>query len=173
MKSYPNILIVSGTGRNTGKTTLVCSIIKKFSKEQEIVAVKITPHFYDFTPENALVINDRFVISEEKNVESTKDSSLMLKSGAKKVYFIQVFDNNLEEAFNKLLNLIDENSLIICESARLRKHIKPGVFVLMNNKETFEKNSDLAQYADIVSSFDTIIETERRIAIKNKSFTFL
>jgi len=43
---YPNILLVSGNGRNSGKTTLACKIIERFSKDHEITGLKISPHFH-------------------------------------------------------------------------------------------------------------------------------
>lgn len=167
MQEYPNLLLVSGTGRNTGKTTLVCSILKKFSFQHKIIAIKITPHFHDVNQEFIIFKNENYIISEENNINTKKDSSLMLKNGASKVYFVQVLDDFLEEAISFLLNYINENILIVCESARLRKIIKPGVFILLNSKNEIEKNKDLISFADKIATIENIETIIESLSFKN------
>ena len=169
-KEYPNLLLVSGTGRNTGKTTLVCSILKKFSDSNKIIAIKITPHFHDVNQEFIILKNEHYVISEENNINTKKDTSLMLKNGASKVYFVQVLDIFLEEAINYLLNYINSDSLIVCESARLRKVIVPGVFILLNSKNDIEKNKDLISFADKIATIENIETIIDSLTLKNNSW---
>lgn len=42
MMKLQNMLIIGGASRNVGKTELVCSLIKKFSREREIITLKIS-----------------------------------------------------------------------------------------------------------------------------------
>ena len=46
MKEFKNILLVSGAGRNCGKTTVACNIIGQLKKEGQVIGLKITPHFH-------------------------------------------------------------------------------------------------------------------------------
>ena len=55
---HPNILTIAGTGRNVGKTTLACSIIKKMALNARITAIKITPHFHKVDYQAMLIKKD-------------------------------------------------------------------------------------------------------------------
>lgn len=129
----PNLLLIAGTGTKSGKTSIACRIIEQFSNIN-ITAVKISPHFHETTP--GLIPEyetDGYSIYEETNRNTNKDTSRMLKSGAGRVYFAKVWDDQLFEVFNKILKLISENTPVICESPALRNFVEPGVFIIMTS----------------------------------------
>ncbi len=150
----PQLLIIAGTGRNTGKTTIACEIIRRFSPEKSIIALKITPHFHkNIQSGKVLADNENFYIAEETNSTTGKDSSLMLKAGATISYFIMTTDEFLEEAFGEILNFIPSDSMLICESGGLRHHVIPGLFLMMKNNvpgEIKQRAEKLIQLADRV-----------------------
>ena len=75
MKQWPNMLLVAGTGRNVGKTTFVCRIISNISKNQPIIAIKITSHIHELCSScNILFQLPNLIIAEEKSTTSYKDS---------------------------------------------------------------------------------------------------
>lgn len=154
----PQLLLVAGTGRNTGKTTFACQILRKFSPVKSIVSIKITPHFHKNIQSGKVILQtNNLYIAEETDSTATKDSSLMLKSGAEKSFFVMATDQNLMEAFQKILQLIPPNSFIICESGGLRHHIIPGLFFMMNKTEVEKIKPDaekLKLLADRVITFD-------------------
>ncbi len=156
--NYPNILIISGNGRNSGKTSLACKIIERFALDHDIVGIKISPHFHHTDTDEKIIANeDDYIILQENNNTSGKDSSRMLEAGAKKVYYIQVNDKNLDKAFNKVIKKTNRNSLIICESGGLRRKIDPGIFLLLSQKDTNEFKpgvKDLLGLANRVVTFD-------------------
>ena len=128
-----NLLIIAGTGTNSGKTSLACRIIESFP-DLKITAIKITPHFHETTP--GLVLKSEqegFVVYEETNGDSSKDTSRMIKAGAAKVYFAKVKDNKLFEAFIEIMKEVPAGTPIICESPALRNFVEPGVFVIMTS----------------------------------------
>ena len=130
MKS-DNLLLVTGSGRNSGKTTIVCKIIEQFS-HLGIVAVKISPHFH--SPSGGLIHlsgKPGFNIFEETDRNSLKDTSRMLQSGARKVYFIQSGEEYLNEAFSIVYKSIASGNPVICESPALINYIKPELFIIM------------------------------------------
>ncbi len=130
-ESYPNILLIAGDGRNVGKTTLACKIINKFSWENEITGLKITPHFHPLKETDKVIAkNEKFVLIQEQNTESQKDSSLMLQSGASQVFYLQVQDEHLSDAFKSVVELVGD-APIVCESGGLGKIITPGVFLFV------------------------------------------
>ena len=151
MKSAPKTIIISGTTRNIGKTTFACQLIKKY-KSEGVIAIKLSPHFHNLNSDAVVVANnDDFIIAKEHRIDSNKDSSRMLKAGAKEVYFIIVEDENLQKLVDYLENIIDFNSRIIIESAAIRRCIKPQLFYLVYNTDNpniKSKNIDLESYID-------------------------
>jgi hypothetical protein len=150
MKNIPNLLLIAGTGRNTGKTTLACSIIKRFSANIQVVGLKISPHFHGGTKSlKAITANKNFNIYEETSLTSGKDSSLMLKAGAVKVYYIEVLDEHLKTAFREFLDILPSKTPIVCESPALINYVKPGVFFIVDNKNNTKKKKEIFQKKDI------------------------
>jgi hypothetical protein len=131
----PNLVIVAGDGRNSGKTSMCRKIITE-SGTSAISAIKISPHFH--APGEGLVLiseNEEFAVYEETNSCTGKDSSEMLRAGAEKVYYLQVTDGSTASAFKKVLSYIPSGSPIICESPSLIRHFEPGVFIIMVSED--------------------------------------
>jgi len=138
-----NLLIIAGTGTKSGKTSLACRIIEQF-KDLEITAIKITPHFHETT--SGLIVKSEesgYAIYEETNSETSKDTSRMLKSGAKKVWFAKVWDNQLLHVFNEIMKDVPAGTPVICESPALRNFVEPGLFVIITS-ETTNKLKDIS-----------------------------
>ncbi len=151
-EKFDNIILIAGSGRNVGKTTLGCKIIRAV-KKQKIVTVKITPHFHEAT--SGLIEIEKgsgWIISEETNVSTKKDSSLFLKNGAKKSYFIQAKEDKLGEAFNAIKILLAKEKLVIIESAALHKIIEPALFIfILSDGKTIEKEIEpTLEKADLI-----------------------
>jgi hypothetical protein len=146
--NIPNLLIIAGTGNKSGKTSIACRIIESFP-ELNMTAIKITPHFHE-TTEGLIVINegDGYSIYLETNRESNKDTSRMLKAGAEKVYFAEVWDNKLLNAFSCILEMIPEGTPIICESPALRDFTAPGVFIIMSS-DTMRNKKNIKHLQDL------------------------
>ena len=147
----PNLIIVAGDGRNSGKTSMCRRIIRE-SGATGISAIKISPHFHD--PGEGLVQiseNEEFALYEETNSKTGKDSSEMLRAGAEKVYYIQVTDGSTASAFRKVLSYIPSGNPIICESPSLIRHFEPGVFIIMvSEDESLRKDiSEMKKHAHI------------------------
>ena len=133
----PRLLIIAGTGRNTGKTTLACTIIRRFSPLKSVIGIKITPHFHKNSESGKVLIDmENLYVAEETDSSTGKDSSLMLKAGAIKSYFVMATDEHLREAFGEILKLIQSDSILVCESGGLRHHVIPGLFLMMKNSGT-------------------------------------
>src|SRR5450759_1442634 len=142
----PNLLLIAGTGTNSGKTSMACKIIEQFP-DLEITAIKISPHFHETT--TGLISKSEkngYSIYEETNTDTSKDTSRMLHSGAHKVYFAKVWDDQLPDVFNEIMEYIPSNVPVICESPALRNFIEPGVFIIMtSNIVNKQKNINYLQ----------------------------
>jgi hypothetical protein len=138
----PRLLIVSGSGKKAGKTTLVSSIVRAMKNKYRIVAIKISPHFHPVQYDNFLYHEPgKFTIYEENSLFPENDSSKMKQSGAYRVFYIQVKDIHVWEAFLKSMDYVDVDSPVICESGSLGKVIDPGLsaFVSRESIEIFSR----------------------------------
>lgn len=154
----PQLLLIAGTGRNTGKTTFACNILRKFSLTHSIVSLKITPHFHKNVQSGKVIIcRDNLYIAEETDPTTGKDSSLMLQAGASQSYFVMAKDEHLDTAFHEIEKIIPSGSLLVCESGGLRNHEIPGKFFMMkrSGNEPIKPDSEkLKLLADRVIIFD-------------------
>jgi len=153
---FKDLLLVSGSGRNVGKTTFICGVIAS-DRLKKMAAIKITPHFHD--PDDGLipiVENSNFRIFEETNHFSDKDTSRYLQAGAKKSYFIQTTDQFLEESFRLTSVLLDPDQPFLVESARLRHILVPELFVFIQGSDSINKLSavEMRQLADATAFSD-------------------
>ena len=156
MNEYRQLVIVAGTGRNSGKTTLVCNILEKFSHLKPL-AVKISPHLHKASQDILLVKSQEgFLIYRETSLEGIKDTSRMLVSGASESYYIHAYDHYIGEAFNWFVENIAAERAIVCESPSLRKYINPGVFIIADSDRITEKRDfgELASLADLTHRFN-------------------
>jgi hypothetical protein len=154
----PQLLLIAGTGRNTGKTTLACDLVRRFCPFNPIVAIKITPHFHENNKMGNILINKtNLIIAEETDFATGKDSSLMLESGATRSFFVMATDEQLAEAIRMILLMLPHGTLMVCESGGLRSHVIPGVFLMMSgtdSRKTKDRAEKLKMLADRVVTFD-------------------
>lgn len=123
---FNNIILLSGTDRNVGKTQFACELISRFAG-RGITGLKISPHWHiPDHPENIIFQDENFLVMEEKNRDGHKDSSRMLVSGASRVFYIQATDEHLGAAFNFLTRRFPALGPVVCESAALGKIISPA-----------------------------------------------
>jgi hypothetical protein len=154
----PNLLLIAGTGTKSGKTSIACRLIEQFSN-LSIVAIKISPHFHETTPGLKLVWEEENIsIFRETDMDSSKDTSRMLHSGAAEVYFAKVLDNRLLYVFNKIMELIPAGTPVICESPALRNFAEPGVFIIMSSDTTRKRKNinNLLIYPNLRFEFEKL-----------------
>lgn len=153
-----NIVLVSGSGRNVGKTSFIRQIIER-NADQKLIAIKITPHFHEPTEGlQTIETHENYRIFQETETSSGKDSSLFLQSGAGKVFFIQTKESGLKDAFRKTLSLFESGLPIVVESAALRKILIPALYLFIRREGDALKPSatEMMKLADrVVFSNDT------------------
>ncbi len=180
MINVPNILLIGAAGRNVGKTTLACEIIKRIAKTQSVIGVKVTtvtesglqtgcPRGND-TCGACRSFTDNYCISEETEFGNGKDTMRMLSAGASGVYWLRVKKQSLEIGLQALLEKIPQNTATICESNSLRHVFHPGVFVIVKNKDNniIKKScKEVLNLADILISSEGTAES-----LHAEQFTF-
>jgi hypothetical protein len=154
----PQLLLIAGNGRNSGKTTLACLIIQKFSPDHQIIALKISQHWHRIATGGEVICDtEDLYIAEETDALTGKDSSRMLQAGAKRSFFICSAEDHLSLAINKILELADGNTLFICESGGLRSFVEPGLFLIVDHfgSEGIKPGTlNLQQFENIGLTFD-------------------
>ena len=157
-----NLLIVTGTGRKSGKTTMVCRIIRQF-KDKGIVSVKISPHFHEPSPGLIpVIIKDEYKLYEEIDGISSKDTSRMVNAGAGKVFYCQVSDNRIAEAFAEILKQIPTGMAIVCESPALIRFFESGIFVIMESEGLNSREiSSIKVFPHLIFTLDQLNRSDR------------
>ena len=166
MINLDKTIVISGNSQNTGKTTLTCRIISE-NKDKNFTAIKISPHFHKLTSNLNIIeqVENQYVIAEEKDKNSQKDSSLMLKAGAGKVYYVQTKDEFLPKVLEKLNNIIDDNSYVIFESGGVIEFINPAIHIfLIKENDIANKTKNISKQTQIINSFsDEYFQLARKI----------
>lgn len=158
MINSPNWMIVYGTDRNVGKTLLITRVIQRISKNCPIIGVKISPHHHPLDPSaNILYKDSNSVIVEEHLIDTGKDSARMLKAGATRSFFIQVFDDHLGDILPILFEILPPNIPVVCESGWIREYVQPGIFIIVNQSGNTQVKKSVAKIrplADLWVEFD-------------------
>lgn len=151
--------MIGGNSRNSGKTTLACSVISKLSATFDVIGLKVTqmrPGENEFHGSHNDDTRSGFSIYNEEDSGSHKDTSQMLRAGAKQVFYIRTEDSFAEQAIIQFLSSYTTNQVIVCESRSLRNIIEPGLFVMMMRNPAMGAPKDIASYivkADFVLDF--------------------
>jgi hypothetical protein len=128
----PNVIIVSGSGKKVGKTLLVTEIIKHFSAQAPVIALKISPHRHEKLG-NVSTITDKpgYRLFRELDVNE-KNSGQFLAAGAVASYFLETEDGFLEKAMDEFFPACNPlNHPVVCESGALGTIIKPGLMIFI------------------------------------------
>lgn len=153
---FKDLLLVTGSSRNVGKTTFICSVITS-NPLLKMAAIKITPHFHEVSKGLLPIVeNENFRIFEETDYFSDKDTSRYLRAGARKSYFIQTTDPFLEKAFQLTSVLLDPDQPFLVESAELRHILIPELFIFIQGSDSINKPSaiEMRQLADATAFSD-------------------
>jgi len=169
MITTSNVLLISGSGQNVGKTSFSCELISKLSMNDKIVAVKVSPHMHELDNDCEYVYQTKnAVIVKETNAERNKDSGLMLKAGAEDVFYVQaVNDDALKQALPSLFNLVGER-MCICESGGLGNFIKPALWIHLSHSQTSKQDYPKADAFISDYNFSTL-----HVAIQNNTWKLI
>lgn len=131
-------------------------IIQHFCEDYEIVGLKISnikPGDAHLHGQHDGALENNYVISEETH-SGQKDSQRFLTSGAVRSFYIRTKDAHLGTAFMEFLQMVEPDSLIVCESYNLRSVVEPGVFIMIRgalNGEAKPQLSQQLQAADLIA----------------------
>lgn len=158
MVRLDNLLIVAGAGRNVGKTEFICRLIEKHSDQRDIYGLKVSALHPDEAIYHGDHSNKPFTTNlfEETRYDLDKDTSRMLRAGAKKVYYLQGDDEQIHIGFQEFKSMIPATAPIVCESSSLWKYVQPGLLVLVKAADVEIKPRALAigEHASLIIDSD-------------------
>jgi molybdopterin-guanine dinucleotide biosynthesis protein A len=165
MIKIPGMLMVGAGDRNAGKTRFVCSLIKRFCPQHNIIGIKVTTIEQDngSCPRGGAgcgvcsTLEGNFCITEETDRQSNKDTCKMLASGATRVFWLRALKTHLKEGITALQDVIGDDVNSICESNSLRQVVEPGLFVMLKGQRAAgckASAKNVARYADRIVIFD-------------------
>ncbi|GEM_PF-1725823 len=139
----PNILMVGGNARKSGKTTFVRNVLAVYGKQYHIAAIKAALYddAGDFGRHYPQALPRGFWEVKEVEPSEDNDSARFLASGATESWFFAGLMENLEEVLECISLIGRETGLVVLESNALRENIQPGVFVMINNPQRATKDS--------------------------------
>ena len=176
------MLLIGSAGANVGKTEFAGTIISKFSKDRDIIGIKVTtikakdgkcPHGGTCCGVCSSLKND-FCITEETCATSGKDTARLLVAGASRVLWLRVMKKSLAEGINTLLDIIPPDTPLVCESNSLRHAVQPGLFIMItapSSKKWKTSARSVKEYADRIivsngSSFNIDIDRIKLVNTK-------
>lgn len=150
MISMPNLIIIGGSSRNVGKTSLCLDLISRYAPDLEITGLKISaikPYDAIHHGTHDRMLNGRnFRIFEEQHTGSNKDTARMLKAGAKRAFYIEALEEHMPEAFAGFREIYETTGPIISESRSLRNLAIPSLFILIKHYDPALIKSDFHDY---------------------------
>lgn len=137
MLEVPQMLLIGAFGRNSGKTTLACQLIKAWKETVPIYALKVIGidranggcHRGEAGCGICSSLCGSYEICEETGEFPDKDTALMLAAGARKAFLLKSLRGCMDQAVVSLLAKVPDGTLVIAESNSLRIFVVPGAFV--------------------------------------------
>jgi hypothetical protein len=154
----PEMLMIGATGRNVGKTELACRVIRRHAAGKPIVALKVTtveradgscPHGGEGCGACSSLA-ESWCVTRELDVDSDKDTSKLLASGANEAYWLRVKHGALEAGAAGLLAHVPGGWVSVCESNSLSRVVEPGLFLQVRGASERTSKPSARTVADLV-----------------------
>ncbi|MGH9841189.1 MAG: hypothetical protein ACREEM_20745 [Blastocatellia bacterium] len=133
----PKIVVVAGTLSNTGKTTLLCDLLRELAPHEPWEAIKLTRGHYRSCGKDphACCVSD--LLGAEPTVRSGreetyafgKDTGRYWDAGASNVHWVIATDSQVEQGIRQALARVKSAGVLI-EGTSLLKYIQPDFAVM-------------------------------------------
>jgi hypothetical protein len=151
------MLLIAANGSGAGKTTLACKVLEQLKGPYEPIAVKISPHSHPIDGRRLILEKtEHFMIVEELDRNSNKDTSKLLRAGASVAYLIHGNEDKVVPTFLHFVNKLASRQPLICESAGIAFHLQSGLLIALEGKGIASKPSfqEIKELADITIHSD-------------------
>jgi molybdopterin-guanine dinucleotide biosynthesis protein len=148
------IVVVGGSGKDVGKTALMCAVIAAL-REFEWTAVKITGH--DYEPAGAAVSGAATIdktIWEESLAGEETDTGRYLAAGARRA--LLVARHGRDVPMKEIQNALGEDRNVIFESNRIIDLVRPDVCLALMGAASEMKPS----FERLLAAADAVVSVE-------------
>ena len=130
------VIVIGGSGRNVGKTSLVCGVISALP-EFRWIAVKITSHEHGVAEP----------VWEERDAGQGTDTARYLAAGAQRAFLVTTEDAELPIRIAELQAKIGPDAHLIFESNRIVEWMQPDVCLAAQGADEGEVKPSWARFA--------------------------
>ena len=145
----PKLLMITGTGRDCGKTWLGCEIIRIAAKKVAVTALKVSPHFHPLHEGMKILIENEYFILSEETTMSEKDSGRFLQAGAQASLYLQLRPGFETKAYQTIKPWLNDR-FVVCESGGLFKAVEPAVLILVKKGEIPANKKHILTYSPLI-----------------------
>lgn len=160
----PHMLLIGAAGRDAGKTTFACEIIRRFHaapiNAAKVTAIQARDGMCPRGGKGCGVctsLEGDYCITEETDPEGKKDTQRLLAAGAQQVLWLRVLKSHLEEGAGAFLDSFCPNTPLVCESNSLRDTVVPGLFLMVKHLDSKEVKASAQR---VLSRADAVISSD-------------
>ncbi len=145
------VITVSGSSRNSGKTTLICRILEHLDKKVGVLKITRKAENYKCSHSRECGIcnsieNNFKIIKDEKIINMTgKDSARYNCSGSKETIWLQTSDNCFPTALKEAFNSFSDNFPLLVESTGILNYYSPSLSIFVARPDNGEPPKSYAE----------------------------
>src|SRR5262245_16482814 len=135
---FHRVVIIAGTSSNSGKTTLLCDLMRELSRDESWEAIKLTRGHYRSCGKDPHACCVSHLLSDEPMVRSGRDETYAIgkdtgrywDAGASNVHWVIVTDNQVEQGIRMALARVKSGHVFI-EGTSVLKFINADFAVMV------------------------------------------
>ncbi len=132
------VIVIAGTSSNSGKTTLLCDLLRDLSHDQSWEAIKLTRGHYRSCGKDPHACCVSHLLSDQPMIRSGreetyafgKDTGRYWDAGARNVHWVIVTENQVEQGIKQALDRVKSGRVLI-EGTSVLKFIKADFAVMV------------------------------------------
>src|SRR5262245_10935563 len=132
------VIVIAGTSSNSGKTTLLCDLLRELSRDESWEAIKLTRGHYRSCGKDPQACCVSHLLCDQPTVRSGreetyapgKDTGLYWDAGASNVHWVIVTENQVEQGIRQALSRVKSAGVLI-EGTSVLKFIDPDFAVMV------------------------------------------
>jgi len=136
--NFHRVIVIAGTSSNTGKTTLLCDLLRELSRDESWEAVKLTRGHYRSCGKDPHACCVSNLLSEEPVIRSGRDETYAVgkdtgrywDAGASNVHWVIVTDNQVGQGIDAALARVKSGQVLI-EGTSVLKFVKADFAVMV------------------------------------------
>jgi len=132
------VIVIAGTSSNTGKTTLLCDLLRDLSRDESWEAIKLTRGHYRSCGKDPHACCVSHLLSDQPTIRSGRDETYAIgkdtgrywDAGASNVHWVIVTENQVEQGIRSALSRVKSGGVLI-EGTSVLKFINADLAVMV------------------------------------------